>query len=62
MQRRKGSHDIALGGMGWFSAGVKLGALEAIIGFAGGSFEVSMTRRVMRFVGRTCLCMGLITV
>ena len=56
--RRK--HRIRVRGIGWVSAGVKLGALEAILGFAGGGFEFSMTRRIMRFMGRACLCIGLI--
>lgn len=60
VKRYRGEHDIRVGGIAWVSAGVKLGALEAILGFAGGTFEVSMTRRVLRFMGRACLCIGLI--
>jgi hypothetical protein len=60
VKRYRGEHDIRVGGIAWVSAGVKLGALEAVLGFAGGTFEVSMTRRVLRFMGRACLCIGLI--
>src|SRR5258708_17952725 len=60
VQQRRGQYDTRVGGIGWISGGLKLGALEAIIGFAGGRFEISMTRRVLRFMGRACLCIGAI--
>lgn len=60
VQQRRGQFDTRVGGIGWVSGGLKLGALEAIVGFAGGRFEISMTRRVLRFMGRACLCIGAI--
>ena len=52
--------DFKLQGVPWVSAGVKLGVLETVVGFAGGGFEISLIRRIMRFLGRACLCIGVI--
>jgi len=45
-------------GTGWISAATKLGAVETMIGFAGGGFGVALTRRILRLLGRACLCIG----
>ncbi|KAJ3505516.1 hypothetical protein NLJ89_g7374 [Agrocybe chaxingu] len=47
-------------GIGWISAGAKLGALETVVGFAGGGFGVVMTRRLMRMLSRACLIIGIV--
>ena len=47
-------------GMGWLAAGMKLGAIESVIGFAGGSFGIVLTRRIFRLLGRACLCFGVV--
>lgn len=51
------SHEVR--GIVWVSAGVKIGALESLLGFAGGSFGIALARRIMRFSSRVCLCIGL---
>ncbi|KAF8878077.1 hypothetical protein BD779DRAFT_1676999 [Infundibulicybe gibba] len=47
-------------GIGWINGGIKLGALETIAGFAQGSFGVALTRRILRFLARAFLCIGLV--
>ncbi|KIJ39212.1 hypothetical protein M422DRAFT_49719 [Sphaerobolus stellatus SS14] len=47
-------------GMGWVAAGLKLGAIESVIGFAEGEFGVVVIRRVIRFFGRGALIIGVI--
>ncbi|KAF8960898.1 hypothetical protein BDZ97DRAFT_1921786 [Flammula alnicola] len=47
-------------GTGWLCAAAKLGALESVVGFAGGGFGIAFTRRIMRMLARACLCQGLV--
>ena len=47
-------------GMGWISLGIKLGAIESVIGFAPSSFGSAFTRRILRFIGRACLIIGVV--
>ncbi|PPQ92199.1 hypothetical protein CVT25_008973 [Psilocybe cyanescens] len=47
-------------GIGWISGAAKLGALETVIGFAGGGFGISLTRRIMRMLARAFMCIGII--
>ncbi|PPR05932.1 hypothetical protein CVT24_006654 [Panaeolus cyanescens] len=47
-------------GAAWISAAAKLGAIETVVGFGGGGFGVSMTRRILRLLSRACLCIGLV--
>lgn len=49
-----------INGTGWMALGIKLGAVESVIGFASGDFGLALTRRVLRFLGRACLVIGLI--
>ena len=45
-------------GTGWMAAGIKLGAIENVVGFVPGSFGVSLLRRLLRMLGRACLIIG----
>ncbi|THH30486.1 hypothetical protein EUX98_g3697 [Antrodiella citrinella] len=47
-------------GLGWIAAGIKLGAVEGLIGFAAGGFGEALTRRILRFLGRACLIIGVL--
>ncbi|KAL1948544.1 hypothetical protein VTO73DRAFT_12619 [Trametes versicolor] len=52
-------------GLGWIVAGMKLGAIETVIGFAniGGAndgFGVAFTRRLLRFLAHACLVIGIV--
>ncbi|KAF8581113.1 hypothetical protein K439DRAFT_253336 [Ramaria rubella] len=47
-------------GIGWLAAGLKLGAIETVVGFANISFAVSITRRALRLFGRGLLIIGVI--
>lgn len=47
-------------GVGWLAAGMKMGAIESVIGFAGGSFGIVITRRIFRLLGRAFLCFGVV--
>lgn len=49
-----------LPGVGWLAAGMKMGAIESVIGFAGGSFGIVITRRIFRLLGRAFLCFGVV--
>lgn len=45
-------------GIGWICGSLKLGAIETVIGFAGGGFGVVLTRRILRLLVRISLCIG----
>ncbi|KAH7915877.1 hypothetical protein BJ138DRAFT_1176159 [Hygrophoropsis aurantiaca] len=45
-------------GIAWTTVGIKLGAIEAIVGFAEGGFAVPLSRRILRLLGRACLIIG----
>ena len=47
-------------GLGWVAVGLKLGVIESIIGFVPAGFESAILRRVLRFLGRACLIVGVI--
>lgn len=57
-QRNGKAHLIK--GIGWISGSLKLGALETVIGFAGGGFGVVLTRRILRLLARASLCIGVV--
>ncbi|KAJ7681231.1 hypothetical protein B0H14DRAFT_3908209 [Mycena olivaceomarginata] len=48
----------AVRGTSWLSAGLKLGAIETVVGFAQGGFGGALTRRVVRAVARGCMAVG----
>ncbi|KAF7342159.1 hypothetical protein MVEN_01803700 [Mycena venus] len=47
-------------GIGWISGGFKLGAIETVIGFAQGGFGGALTRRIIRFLARAFLIIGIV--
>ncbi|KAJ7468947.1 hypothetical protein B0H11DRAFT_2238492 [Mycena galericulata] len=47
-------------GIGWISGGFKLGAVETVIGFAQGGFGGALTRRILRFLARAFLIIGIV--
>ena len=47
-------------GLGWMAVGIKLGFVEAIMGFVGGSFATIIVRRVLRFLSRAFLIIGVV--
>ncbi|KDR77146.1 hypothetical protein GALMADRAFT_210272 [Galerina marginata CBS 339.88] len=49
-----------LNGIGWISGAAKLGALDTVVGFAGGGFGISLTRRIFRMLSRAFLCIGIV--
>ena len=49
-----------INGIAWLSVGMKLGAVESVVGFAGGSFEIVLTRRFLRFLSRACIVLGIV--
>ena len=56
-----GDNEVQLfNGSGWVAGGIKLGAVEAVIGFAQGGFGEALTRRILRFLGRACLIIGVL--
>ncbi|KAJ6481927.1 hypothetical protein C8R45DRAFT_1003478 [Mycena sanguinolenta] len=46
-------------GIGWITGGFKLGAIETVIGFANGGFGGALTRRIVRFLARAFLIVGI---
>ncbi|THV06859.1 hypothetical protein K435DRAFT_415048 [Dendrothele bispora CBS 962.96] len=46
-------------GIGWIAGGYKLGAIETVVGFAQGGFGGAFTRRILRFLSRAFLVIGL---
>lgn len=55
-QRNEKAHVIR--GIGWITGALMIGAIETVIGFAGGGFGVVFTRRVLRLLARASLCIG----
>jgi hypothetical protein len=47
-------------GIGWIATGIKLGALESVVGFAPAGFGGAITRRILRMLGRACLIIGIV--
>lgn len=47
-------------GLGWLSLGLKLGAIESVVGFAENCFAVVLTRRLLRLFGRGAVIIGVI--
>ncbi|KAF9224858.1 hypothetical protein BS17DRAFT_54079 [Gyrodon lividus] len=47
-------------GIAWITAGIELGVIEALSGFAQGSFAVAFARRILRLIARTVLMVGLL--
>lgn len=47
-------------GIGWIALGIKLGAIESVIGFASGDYSLVLTRRILRFLSRACLIIGIV--
>jgi hypothetical protein len=47
-----------INGLGWTALGIKLGFVEAIVGFFGDSFCTITIRRGLRFLSRACLIIG----
>ena len=47
-------------GLGWIVAGMKLGAIETVIGFAQGGFGIVITRRILRLLSHACLIIGIV--
>ncbi|KAF9261381.1 hypothetical protein L218DRAFT_961390 [Marasmius fiardii PR-910] len=58
---REASDEVVLfNGTGWITGGLKLGAIETVIGFASPGFGTSLVRRIFRLLARGCLIIGLI--
>ncbi|KAG2095679.1 uncharacterized protein F5147DRAFT_717777 [Suillus discolor] len=47
-------------GTGWIAFGIKVGAVEGIIGFAAGGFAIPLSRRILRMVSRVCMIIGIL--
>lgn len=47
-------------GIGWIATGLKLGAIETVVGFADVGFGGAFTRRILRLIGRACLIIGVV--
>jgi hypothetical protein len=45
-------------GIAWIVIGLKLGAIETVIGFAPRSFGIALARRIFRMLSRACLVVG----
>lgn len=46
-------------GIGWIAAGIKLGAIEALLGFVPNGFGMALSRRLFRVAGRLMLAWGI---
>ncbi|KAI0265350.1 hypothetical protein BC834DRAFT_182113 [Gloeopeniophorella convolvens] len=54
------NEGVLFQGMGWLAIGMKLAAVESVIGFATTSFGVVLTRRILRMLGRACVIIGVV--
>jgi hypothetical protein len=48
------------GELGWTAAGIKLGAIETVLGFTDAGFGQDITRRVLRLLSRACLSVAVV--
>ncbi|KAL0577813.1 hypothetical protein V5O48_004180 [Marasmius crinis-equi] len=60
IERDSADEVVLFKGMGWITGGLKLGAIETVIGFAEPGFETSLVRRIFRLLARACLVIGLV--
>lgn len=65
VQQRRTGHTAfegvempTLSGTVWIAIGLKVGAVETVLGFVGGGFSVVLVRRILRMVSRCCLGFG----
>ena len=49
-----------LNGIGWIALGIKLGAIETVIGIVIGQFGHAIIRRILRLLGRASLVIGVL--
>ncbi|KAI0061233.1 hypothetical protein BV25DRAFT_1827110 [Artomyces pyxidatus] len=49
---------ILFKGTGWIAVGVKVCAIETVLGFVSGGFGIFLTRRILRMIGRACVIIG----
>ncbi len=47
-------------GLGWLAVGIKLSAIESILGWITPSFGLVFTRRGLRMIGRACIIIGVV--
>ncbi|KIY67546.1 hypothetical protein CYLTODRAFT_454361 [Cylindrobasidium torrendii FP15055 ss-10] len=57
---QKSSEKYQVKGTGWITAGVKIGAIETVVGFAEAAFPEVLSRRILRLIGRACIVTGII--
>lgn len=57
-EREKVERGRSLRGLGWLLAGIKLGAIEVLIGYIPNGFEQSLSRRLLRLLARAMLAWG----
>ena len=57
-EREKAKRGRSLRGLGWMLAGIKLGAIEVLIGYIPSGFEQSLSRRLVRLLARAMLAWG----
>jgi len=50
--------NMRMRGVGWIAAGIKLGAIELLLGFVPNGFGMALSRRLFRVVGRMMLAWG----
>ncbi|KAM5545962.1 hypothetical protein V8D89_000088 [Ganoderma adspersum] len=59
-QQQKEMEAHLFRGLGWIVAGMKLGAIETVIGFAQGGFGIVIARRILRLLSHACLIIGIL--
>ncbi|KIM21049.1 hypothetical protein M408DRAFT_112004 [Serendipita vermifera MAFF 305830] len=57
-KRSNTREPVRIRGIGWIAAGIKLGAIEVLLGFVPNGFGMSLSRRLFRLVGRLMLAWG----
>jgi hypothetical protein len=56
---RTNQRNMRMQGIGWIAAGIKLGAIEALLGFVPNGFGMALSRRLFRVAGRLMLAWGI---
>ncbi|KAF8624695.1 hypothetical protein AX17_007026 [Amanita inopinata Kibby_2008] len=60
IEQQSGSNTPRIGGVGWINAGIIIGVLDTVIGFANAGFGGALARRILRLVSRASFSIGLI--
>jgi hypothetical protein len=60
IESRSMDRNHLIRGTGWIAGGLKFGAIETVVGFGAATFGTVLTRRILRFLSRAFLIIGIV--